>query len=384
MSLGFALVVSAALTGALELSDRSELRLRSSGDAAGAVLDVETAPAATLWMRARRARFSLAYAPRFTLRQIDVAPAPEAFHHGTASLTVTGTRSELIAEGDLAYGRTTFTSLYTIQAIDPARLSVERIPAPSTIAYLSSRASLSMSYALSSRLTIRGQAEHLSSGGADANARAVIPSQAGPHGRAELHYALSRMDALSSTIDMARTLFSTDRDNVVSELREDWRHVFSRRTSMTLGAGASLVMSRASSEATWTSRPYATADAMLAHRAPSPRIEAALTLRFSPVVDRLTGLVDPRIQGAAALTWTFTPSVDLRTQFGAAQSVQWNEAGATRVVLGEAAIAIRATRTSRIELGTRVASQFMQGAGAAPAQWMMFTGATFALPRLRF
>lgn len=384
MSLGAALLVAAAISGTLDVSDRSELRLRDSGELAGQVVDLETSPAATLSLRSRAFRFSIAYLPRFTLRQVDYRPEPEVFQRGALSAALHGPRYELALDADLAYGATSFTSLVPIEGADPAHPQVDRLPQLSTIDYLSSRAGVTATFAPARRWTFRVQAEHALSGGADAASRALVPSQSGPHAAFSAAHALSRRDSLISAIDASRVLFSSGQDNVLGEAVERWRHAFSRRSAMTLGGGASLVVARTADGGAWSSRPYALGEAAIQYRDPAPLVELVLSARLAPVVDRLSGLVDERLQGNALLSWTASSSLVLRTQFGAAQSVQWGQPGAVRIAVGEAAFSVRAGRAAQVDLGTRVALQDAYGVGASPAQWMIFTGASFSLPRLRF
>jgi hypothetical protein len=384
MSLGAALLVAAAISGSLDVSDRSELRLRDSGELAGQVVDLETAPTATLSLRSRTFRFAIAYLPRFTLRQADYLPAPEIFHRGALSATLRGPRHELALDADLAYGTTSFTSLVPIESADPAHPQVDRLPQLSTIDYVSSRAGVTATFTPTHRWTFRLQAEHALSGGADSASRARVPFQSGPHAAFSASHALSRRDSVISAIDASRVLFSSGPDNVLAEAVERWRHAFSRGGALTLGGGASLVVARTTAEGAWSARPYALGEVAISYRAPAPLVETMLAARIAPVVDRLSGLVDERLQGSALLSWTASPGLVLRTQFGAAQSVQWGRAGAVRIVVGEAAFAVRAGRTAQVELGTRVAVQEGYEVGASPAQWMIFTGASFSLPKLRF
>ena len=139
----------ADLSALLALSDRSELRLRDSGELAGQVVDLETSPAATLSLRSRAFRFSIAYLPRFTLRQVDYRPEPEVFQRGALSAALHGPRYELALDADLAYGATSFTSLVPIEGADPAHPQVDRLPQLSTIDYLSSRAGVTATFAVS-------------------------------------------------------------------------------------------------------------------------------------------------------------------------------------------------------------------------------------------
>ena len=61
MTIGASLLLAAVVTGAVDVSDRSEIRIRDSGEAIGTTFDVETAPAIGLRLRARAWAMELGY-----------------------------------------------------------------------------------------------------------------------------------------------------------------------------------------------------------------------------------------------------------------------------------------------------------------------------------
>jgi hypothetical protein len=378
------LLVAAAVTGTVEVGDRSEIRVRDSNEPVGRVVDLETAPAATLRLHARTWEFILGYSPRLTLRQVDAAPQVDSLHHGTIAVAWRWPRLTLRLLGDLMWGTQSFTSLVLDTSPSSGPPPVDRLPLPSAIDYVSSRAGATARIAATRRWTLSSLIELTLGGGRDAASRVVMPLQSGPHGALSAEGALTRKDRLVSTLDASRAVFSSGPEDTVVEVTEAWRHTLSRRTASTLGGGAAGVASRAGGGDPLRLRAYPVAEAGLAHRIPESRVDALFSLRLAPVVDRLSGLVDERLQGAAALTWSLVPGTAIRGQLGAAQSIPWTSDGAFTVVLGEAAVTTRAGQWVRLELGTRGAWQWQRGAGTAPPQWVTFAGATVALPPLRF
>lgn len=383
MSLAAPLALLAVLSGAVELSDRSELRVRDSNEAVGRAIDLETAPALALRLRARTWELALGYTPRFTLRQLDHPPLPEVYHRGAIDLGWRYRRVVAAIHGDASYGTTSFTSL-SITPQGAGSGEVVQLPPGTSIGYTASRAAFTMRYVATRRLSLGGRFEYAASGGADAIARAVVPYQEGPTGALDAEVALTRTDRLTTSLSLTRAQFTPGPDDASLEALVTWRHLASRRTSVTLSAGATGVYQRLSIGAAPSRSVYAVAEADFDYRRPPARLEARLSLRLAPVVSWLSGIVDERAQATASATYRPLPRMSVRGQLGVAQSVPIAEDGALTVALAEAAIAAKASPAVEIELGTRGAWQKTRGAAASPLQWVVFAGATFTAPTLRF
>lgn len=373
----FGIVLAAA--GVIGLAHGSEVRLRGGTDLGAPVLEVEATPSATLLLRSRSWDLSLGYAPRLTLRQLDVSGAFEALQTGTLGLSWHGRRTVLSVHGDATYGTQRFTSLDLQSALPEGSSSIQRLPAAVPLAYMSARGGAIVTHTPAPRWALDGAFEYSVAGGTDAASRAVVPLQSGPHGALGATYSLTRIDHLATALDASYALFSSGPEATVGLATETWRRALSRRTDSSFGLGIAGTISRDGSAAEPRYGAYPVAEAALSHRAPD-RLDARFSLALAPVVDRLSGRVDERLQGAAAATWSFAPRLGVRARISAAQTVPWSEDDAVTLVLGEAAISARVSDRLQLEVGTRGASQEPGGA----FQWVFFTVATVTVQPLRF
>jgi hypothetical protein len=382
MTLIPALLLAAAVSGAVEIADRSEVRVRSQDALTGPAVDAETTPTVTVRVRARGWELTLGYLPRFTLRDAARAMDPETLHSGALTAAWHLKRLTLGARGDFSYGTQSYTSL----VLDPGQISgavsIERLPPSTTVGYVASSAGLTLRYAASRRWIARGRFEYALAGGVDASAREALPLQSGPRAEVGAEGALTRKDHLDSAVEISRTTFSSGPEHDVLELSEAWRHALGRTTETTLGGGAALISGRGTSGS--ATRAYAVAHAALAHGSPTRGLETRLSLRYAPVLDRLSGAVDPRLQASAAATLHLSHGTAAHGQLGLAQSIPALQDGAVTLVIGEAALSTRIDRAVLLELGTRCAVQRVRSIGATTPQWIAFVSTTFALPSVRF
>ncbi len=376
MSLVAAFLLAAA--GTLQLADRTEVRLRRGDDVRAPVMELEAAPSAILRFEKRDYRLSLAYAPRFTLRQTDLRAAFDALHTGSLAATWRGRRAEVSALGDVTYGTASFTSVALQMPSAEASAPLQRFPEGGAIAYTSARAGVAVTYQATRRLVLRGTGEGLASGGADDASRALIPLQIGPHVALGADVAATRRDHVATSLDAAYAAFSTGAEAGVASLSVTLRHAWSHRTETSLGAGVAGSWSRPES-ATSSLGAYPMAEVSVTSRLPPEHLDARLALGIAPVIDRLTGQVDQRLQAAAAGAWAFLPRAGARAQIAAAQSVPWTAIGAVTLVSGEAAIWLQWGDRLRTEVGTRGATQ----GGQTTPQWVLFTTATLSTQPLR-
>lgn len=373
MTLWPALLLAAATT--LDAGWRGEVRLRGGGDFP--VMDVQATPAATLRARSPAWEAALGYAPRFTLRQVDLRASFEMLHAGTASASWRGRRATFEAHADGAYGTESFSSL-ALQASTGAP-PIQRLPATARVSYASLRAGASVAWAASRRWKLTAGVDFLLSGGVDDPSRAAVPFQSGPRAELGAGYALTRADQLLSAVDVSQVTFSSGQDAAVIAASEAWRRALSRRLSSTLRAGAAGALHRGGEDGASIYSVYPVAEAALAWRLPPDGAEVQASVWVEPVVDRLNGRVDERLQAAVGATWSPSPLVAVRARIGAAQSVPWDGAQAVRLALGEAAASVRVTGRLRVEVGTRGALQEPRGA----SQWIFFVAAVFPMQTLR-
>lgn len=373
MSLWPALLLAAAT--ALDAGVRSEVRLR--GGAADPVLDLEATPSAALHVRWPTWSLDAGYTPRFTLRQVDLDASAEMLQSGTLSAAWHGRRTSFEAHANGAYGIESFSSLAVQSSSDTP--PVQRLPDTGRISYASLRAGAGVTWAASRRWKLTAGLDFLLSGGIDDASRAVVPLQSGPHAELGAEHALTRKDQLVTAIDASQATFSTGADATVIEASEAWRRALSRRLSSTLRAGVAGALHTGGEGGESVYSVYPVVQAVLAWRSPADALELQASVWVEPVVDRLSGRVDERLQGSVGGTWSPSRSVALRGRIGAAQSVPWDGDQAIRLALGEAAVSVRVTDQLRAELGTRGALQDPQGA----SQWIFFAALAFNMQTLR-
>ena len=370
------LVLAAA--GVLDYGTRSELRLRGGGDIP--VLDVEATPAARLSVRSHTWEVTAGYAPRLTLRQVDLRASFEALHGATFAATLRGRRTTLSVQTSGTYGTESFSSLAFRASSPSGSPQPERLPETARITYAALRAGATVSHAASRRWLLRATFEYLLSGGADEAAREIVPLQLGPHAQFGAEFAPTRKDRFVSALDASQVAFSTGSEAVVLEASEAWRRALSRRAESTLRVGVAGAMFAAGDADPPSYQAYPVAEAALVYRLPADRVEMRAAVWIAPVVDRLNGRVDERLQGTLGGTWNFAPSFSLRGHIGGAASVPWTGDQAIRLALGDVALSARLTERVRLDVGTRGALQSPQGA----SQWVFFAAATFEAQPLRF
>jgi hypothetical protein len=378
-----ALLLAAAITGTLDLGDRSEMRARDSNEPIGPTIDIETTPAIAIRLRARSLTLDLGYGPRLTLRQLDHGPLPEVLHHGLFALGIRLRHGELALRSDASYGTQSFTSLATTTPTSTGTPPITQLPPATAIDYVAARNSLILRYAPDPRWSFTARVEHALAGGVDAAARATMPFQQGPLASIEAEIAATRLDRVLTSFSFTRSTFTPGPDDTLFDAQVGWRHRLDRRTEATLAAGAAGLVWRKDGVAA-TTRGFPIAEVGLSQRFPPQRIETRYALRLAPIVSWLNGAVDERAQADASFVWTARQGMTVRAQLGVAQSVPLSEDAALTLVMGEAAFAVPATRFVRFEVGTRAAWQYQRGSAVPPPQWVMFVGATFAAPTLRF
>lgn len=377
MSLFIAVFLAAA--GTLDVAGRAEVRVRGGSDVPQPVAEAEIAPSAILRYQAHAYRLSLTYAPRFTIRQIETGAAFEPLNGGSLEVGWRGRRAAVSATGDATYGTASFTSI-ALQTPAPEGGTLQRFPQGGSVAYASARASVAVTYQATRRLALQITGEGAASGGADAPSRVRIPFQVGPRLTLGADVAATRSDRATTSINASYETFSSGAEAGVATVSEAWRRAWTRRTDTSIGAGVAGSWSHPAGTALSRLALYPTAEATVASRLPAERLDVRLSLGIAPVIDRLTGQVDERLQGAAGVAWGFHPRAGVRAQMAAAQSVPQTAIGAVTLVSGEAAIWLAVGRSLRIEVGTRGA---LQGGQAGP-QWISFATATTTTQPLRF
>ena len=380
-----ALVTVAALRGSLEASSRLQLRVRDGAALAGPALDAELDPAVRLDIRARRWQLAFDYAPRFTRNLLGADPQPSIFQQGGFSARFQDRRASLSIQEDAGHGSSSFTAL----AADPGAASgplynLSTLPRTDTIAYAWSRTGLLGRLAVQRRWALTLSLEYTLSGGTDARSRLSIPFQTGLHGGIGAEYALSRRDKLTSSVDAFRSYFSSGWEDTLAQGTVAWRRAWGRSLVSTVTGGVGFSASRDSvtGESRDEAHPIGTVSVAYTPRASS--LDVGLSVRLSPVIDRLSGQVDERMESVASIAWRPTRALSVEGQLGAARSVLWDRPDAVALVYQGLLFSFRAHDLLKLEGGARGAWTRVRSDDAGLLQWVTFVGVTFTAPTLRF
>lgn len=393
LALPRALPIPAQLRGAVVVSDRSEVRVRDSGEINGRAADLETSPSLGVRLEGRRWALDAAYAPRFTGRALDESSSAtrDLLHRGAASATWTDRRVRFIAREELLYGDQSYTSLALGSAVVPSAApgqpSLQTLFGPATIQFTSVRTTLSARVEASREVAVTSTFEHVRTGGIDALSRSVMPMQGGPRLEEAVEYAASRVDWLTTSVRASRLVYSSGPESTLFEVDEGWRHAYGAHSFVTARVGLVGSVARGATghaggprSASW----WPLAELTITHEH-EDRLTFAGTARLSPIVDRLTGLIDARAQGSFGIRWTFVPRWLLRAEAGVAQSLPLREdSSGLTLLVGEAVVGWKATRVTSLELGTRSAWQHLRGTDDPTPQWVVFCAVTFTSQPLRF
>jgi hypothetical protein len=350
-----ALALATAMAGEFTLTDRSEVRLRQPGvNPPDTSLDIETAPEARLALGSRRVECGLAYTPRLTLFDVNVVGVdPVILHAGEARAAWHDRRIRLTLDEIASYGRMNFASLTPTSGSQGAPQRVDVIPTSRVLTFESSTTTLTSRMALP-RWVLGSAVGYQLSGGADADTRAVLPLQYGPLGELTADRSLSHLDDAITTLAGSEATFTSGPELVLVEADEGWRHAWTRTTETRLTLGASEARTRASPAGphSFETDPVAEADLRQRFLAEGDRVDAQCSVRLGPVVNRLLGVVDERVQGTVGATWTHG-RYEVRASGSAAQSVHASSATAVALVLGEVALSYRLSKYTLIDFGVR-------------------------------
>lgn len=296
--------------------------------ARGAVTgDVELWPTLGLHLKEPNLEGRLTYAPRLTLRHVLGNAHTQFLHAGRLQgewRPRPGLR--LTAEEYATYGT---VDLFA-QRLDGApgeapsgEVPLEPVPV-GEVHFASSLTTLGWeTTALHPRVRLWGSLAYEVGGGVDGEARAAVPWQHGPRLRVDARYMLTPLDGLTTSLAASDARFSTGSRAAVAQVEETWAHRFSRATDVELGALLGLTWARASGDAEARSAVAPGARASLGHRLLSRHhpLEARLTARVAPFVDRLAGDVYTRAEATLLLTWTAARGVWVYGQGGAARAL---------------------------------------------------------------
>lgn len=383
-----ALLIAADLSGALTLSDRTEVRFRAPGTVTTAMtraasLDLETTPEARLTLASRRSRYTFTYAPRLTLWDVSTGAQPTLLHAGAVRVEWHSHLTRLSLEQAGSYGGMSFAYVSLQPGPGGAPPRVDVVPTPQILQYGSSTTTLASRLALR-RWTLTTSAGYRLSGGTDAASRALLPFQSGPFGEAAADHAITRRDHVVTTVSASEAAFSSGPESVVVEVNEGYRHLWTRTLETRLTLGVSEVRVRAGASASYVFETYPVAEIVLDEH---PRTaEGHLAVRFGarlgPVVNQLLGIVDERVQGTLAVGYAYR-RLATHAFAVASQSVPTSRPYATTLLSGELGAAYGVSRVVSFDVGVRALWQRADVTRAAFLQGTAFIGVTLRAPPIR-
>jgi hypothetical protein len=383
--LASSLFLAAALKGSLELGDRTEARFTGTTSPTTYSAEVMTNPSALLRLDMRRWEISARYAPSLTLRGLGIEPALDILHQGRLEASIEASRRlTLSISGEGSYGTVRFLSPTLSEAGFASAQPVDTLPGLDTITFASLNTSIGAAFAATRRLKLEANAGYYLSGGVDEASQDAYPQIAGPRAHLGAEYSLTRRDSARSTADATWVSFSTGEEAFIGQLTEAWVHRFTRRTTSTLGLGVALDSTRPADGADRQTVLYPVAEADLNHRVPARRLELGIGLRVAPVIDRLRGEVDPRLLLDASAAYQANRRVSVWAQAGGSQSIPWGERDALTLAFSEAGVRLHLADWVDLVNGARAAYQFREETEPHRLQWMIFSGAMFTAPRIRF
>ena len=392
------LPLAADLVASLALSDRTETRLRDPGDSpSGPSVDIATTPEARLGLASPRTVVSLAYTPRLTLWDVNDAGVRATWlHAGSARVDWHDQNTTLSLQQDGSYGALSFAALSFPPGAEGAPPRVDVLPSSQIIQFESSSTTIG-SHVEGRRWDFRSNVGYQLSGGADDAARLVVPLQTGPLADAVVTSAISPVDHFSTTATGSETKFSSGPEIALIEGDERWKHMWSpfTETDVTLGISEARVQASPLVQSTHETDPVA--EALLEQRILSDedRVTFRIGARLGPVVNRLLGIVDERVQGTLTSKWTHG-RLGVAAFASAQQSVPTGGPDATELLTGELGLSYSAADALVFDCGVRglwqrinqpVVSTAATGATditeASLVQGVVFLGVTFRAPVIR-
>jgi hypothetical protein len=290
------LALGDVVTWDLSLQGETRGRVASVGERRG---EVTAEPRAGLGLVGRLHSANAAYAPQ--LRLDSGSATATVLHVGAVSgAWRLDPRWQATAVATGSYGERDFLlGDRPALATGGAAVPVQPIPALTSVRYGAGALRVGLGGALTPRHPVLLGAQVFAEGGVGPAAGAVLPMQRGVAADGSLGWTLSRADALSAALNGTVTTFpATGARSAAAALTTSWRHAFTPRTGGWLGAGP-----------TWASETGSDSvvavggEAGVQHRLVRPAVDAALSTRVAPIIDRITGSVYQRVDFTGTASW---------------------------------------------------------------------------------
>jgi hypothetical protein len=357
------LLTAAALVGTLDVSERTEFRLRYPGlNPEGAAMDLEADPDIRLTLASRSTSLLLEYTPQLAAWDLnETGIQPDYLNRGIARLEWKGRRLRLSLSEAASYGVQSYGSLASTQPVDGSPARVDVFPSIGTFLYESSTSTLEAKWT-SGRWLLTGSGGYQLSGGADAVARETLPFQSGPFLVLAENYSVTRRDRAITTASGIDATFSSGVDDALVQLDEGWRHQWSRETFSLLRGGIAEGATRGLSASDALEGPgapyrFATEPVAMAtlQRDFVGRVntgEVNVTASLGPTINPIGAFLDERV-GVSTAGHYERGRVGLRGQITLSESVPTSELTGVRIFYTEIASSYRVSRAVTLEIGAR-------------------------------
>ncbi len=376
----------------LDLTERSEFRVRSPGDG----LDFAQEGTALLVMSLPRLRLSVEYTPSLTFTDFVNDLSVDLLHSGDVLAQFDFHRARLRLEERAAYGTRSFTSLkpntYDL-VLDQAGMHI--IPISTSVDYGLSDTTLALGFVLSRRTNFGVSVGYMVEGGLNDRSRRVIPFIYGPRASLDFGYRVSPRDELTTTVN-AETMhtdtgsFGPKRRSDVVRGMETWSRQLARRTSGELAGGVA-----------WDQRDPSPDDPeafpigflVLRHDFPNSggvRSDVLGRAQVDVQLDRLTGLPDYRYLFGLESTWAKDP-YEVYGQVGRTASLRESQLNSLAQYAGEVGLRYQWLEPLLVEVGVRGAYQDVDRPTTAATflaldgfNWMTFVALRASAEPIRF
>jgi hypothetical protein len=405
-----AAVLAADLSTTLDLSERSEARLRSTqvpGTMTPMAVDLLEEPAAKLLAKDRRWELTLGYTADLMLPGVQAGLAPLVLQTGSVGVAWHDRKLRLSLNEDATYGLENSAYLLTsapaqggqpVTGQPPPVTTLAAAP-PATILFGSTRTAAMATYRFDPRTTMMLDAELFLYGGLDAASQATLPEQVGERAFGTFDHALTRSDVLETAVNAQHVDFTQtpcvpltgtinpailcEPDDAIAQAMERLRHTLSRTETLTVGAGAAVSEVREHSDVPYQTAYYPVGEAIYAAQLDRAGSRLTLTARLAPYLDIRTGIVLNAMLGEVALVERLSPPLTFTMTLGGSQNLPTEVPAAASIVRGDVSMEYRFNRQVLLALGERAFWENENGLGSF-ATAFFYVAVTVREPTLRF
>jgi len=415
-----AAVLAADLATTLDLSERSEVRLRSTQQAGAANqlgLDVLEQPEARLYAHDRRWDLTLDYSAQLVLPDLELGLAPLLLQTGSVGAAWHSREWRLSINEAATYGLQNSAYLLSTQPVQSAQ-STQPVPGqptpvtplatapPATILFGSTRTTGTATYSFDRFTTMTVGGGYFLYGGLDAASQATLPEQTGEQALAVFDRRLTRSDTLETALNAQRidftrtpcipqtgpidpTVLCTPSDELAQGI-ERLRHTLSRTETLTVGAGAAIGAVREQPDVPYHVAYFPVAEALYTRQLERVGTQLdregsslSVTARLAPYVDPLTGIVLNALLGNVSLVERLSPQLTLTVTVGASQNLPASDPAAASIARGDVSMDYRVNRRVLLTVGERSFWENENGLGSF-ATAIGYVAVTVREPTLRF